>query len=155
MNNKRHFRLDPKSSEYDEFYIINYASVTKSITISHSQFAINEDINETDDTISDINDEDAEPLSVECIFCTNFYEPVFCFEHCKIVHDWDIKKIQKDYSLDVYGAIRVINYSRKTKKKSIPAETDSFWKEPGWLIPVVPDDALIICLSEVIEDPRL
>ncbi|EPY52458.1 hypothetical protein SPOG_01782 [Schizosaccharomyces cryophilus OY26] len=150
MRKKRHLRLNSKSSNYDEHYIINYASITKSFASSQVDSFV-ADENDTD-TASDINDEDAEPIIAKCVFCEERLDPEECFRHCRIIHDWDLSSIQNLYHLDIYGTIRVINYARATQSKKLPNKDDPFWTESKWLIPVLEDDALIISLDNSAED---
>ncbi|WBW74422.1 zinc finger C2H2-type, ZNF277-like protein, implicated in transcriptional regulation [Schizosaccharomyces osmophilus] len=150
MYRKRHFRLNSKSSKYDEHYIVNYASIIKPFASSSAdKFLADENDSET---VSDINDEDAEPIIAKCVFCEERLEPEECFRHCKTIHNWDLFSIRKLYHLDIYGTIRVINYARATQSKDIPKKNDPFWTESIWLIPVLEDDALIISLDESAED---
>ncbi|EPX72955.1 uncharacterized protein SOCG_00715 [Schizosaccharomyces octosporus yFS286] len=150
MYKKRHFRLNSKSSKYDEHYIVNYASIIKPFASCSANGPL-ADENDSE-TVSDINDEDAEPLIAKCVFCEERLEPEECIRHCKTIHNWDLPSIQKLYNLDIYDTIRFINYARITQSKEIPNKSDPLWTESKWLIPVLEDDALLIFLDDAADD---
>jgi hypothetical protein len=90
-----------------------------------------------------------------------FKNPAECWKNCKEEFDWDHDSIYKEWNLDDYQHIQLINFIRtqqsnpsfngpqlisslKEKKNSDGVE----WRDEKYLIPVVPDDPVIFYLEQ-------
>ena len=59
------------------------------------------------------------PQVAVCLFCEETFSSVeSTFQHCKSNHQFDVLIVQKLFSLDVYGYIKLINFIRKTVSSS-------------------------------------
>ncbi|EEB06242.1 hypothetical protein SJAG_01284 [Schizosaccharomyces japonicus yFS275] len=141
MRQKRHFRVDPKMSNFDKFYVVNYLPPEN----SSKDLNIGEESDKSDSGWSDLEDE---IVLAQCVFCPLKFEAFACLDHLKNAHNYDLIKIQRVHHLDVYGTIRLINYARETKSNKVPPPSDVMWEDPKWLFPRIPDDALLTVIDE-------
>lgn len=92
------------------------------------------------------------------LFCPDrsFKGTAECWKNCLEEFNWNHDAIYKDWNLDEYQHIQLINYIRQSMSapngsasaliselKSIAGATDAPWKNEKYLIPVIPDDPLL------------
>ncbi|KAI9205862.1 uncharacterized protein BJ171DRAFT_567167 [Polychytrium aggregatum] len=172
MRKKKHFKINPRNHSYDRFYIINYLEPGKNWeSFENDKYDSDEERRENDEW----EDWD-EPVEMEATMCffdeTMFPTPEECSEHLKSHHDFDLKRISLDRSLDFYGLIRLINYIRRAtslskcfscdlelssmaelvehfqssghaSEQAIPASDGVFWSDPQFLFPTYENDPLL------------
>ena len=73
-----------------------------------------------DDDFDDLGDDDAwneeemEQAPAKCLFCEALIEsPEMVFQHCTQLHQFDIRDVCKQWNLDCFGYIKMINFIRK------------------------------------------
>ena len=71
-----------------------------------------DDVVEDDDEWEECPDEEMD-IPCTCLFCSDsFPSPEETFAHCKSTHGFDIGHVRTIHSLDCFGFIKLINYSR-------------------------------------------
>ncbi|BCR84822.1 protein arginine methyltransferase RmtB [Aspergillus chevalieri] len=114
---------------------------------------------------SDVTDEegweDLEPDQEEFepivgLFSDKIYPDVNAMlQESKDKHDFDLRKIQKEFDLDFIGLIKLVNYIRSEVKAGNTApdvsSTDKFDDE-AYMKPVLEDDALLYSLGDIAEE---
>lgn len=73
-------------------------------------------------------------------------------EHLKTSFNFDFVAVRDRLGLDFYGSIKLVNFIRSTVKggKSLPDQiTEADIQDDKYLMPVLPDDALIMCLDDL------
>jgi len=135
IRKKKHFKLNPKNTVYDKFYVVNYldpgknwqevqkaldaepeedrdSTATSTYTESGSEMD-DEDLNE-DEGWDDWEEEDNEFQKSVCLFCPEILpSPDAVLDHCKYVHHFDIRELRVSWNLDCYACIRLINFIRR------------------------------------------
>lgn len=65
-----------------------------------------------DDFVADDDDEDFDS-DILCLFCVCTYKSSDeVFEHCKLSHKFDFRRLKNGFELDFYGCFKLINYVR-------------------------------------------
>ncbi|GAM22166.1 hypothetical protein SAMD00019534_053410, partial [Acytostelium subglobosum LB1] len=132
MKKKKHCRLNPNNTEYDRFYLLNYMEPGKNWEelkkeeeedSSGEQTPNNLDLvkqveseghvsTQWDDWTED-KDEDQEE-TVVCLFCPNEFDGAdLVFQHMVNVHNFDFHVIRKEWKLDYYDTIKMLNFIRR------------------------------------------
>jgi protein arginine N-methyltransferase 3 len=96
------------------------------------------------DSDNDSFDELLKEPPADCPFCEYTSPPEECIRHC-LQHDYDFYNIQKILSLDVYGVIRLINYTREFKPTQLEViQKSMIWQNNDrFLTPFVENDPLL------------
>jgi len=118
MKKKGHTGIDPKNTQYDRFYVINYLDPGKNWKELQDEpeyekedsYAEEEDIynpkvwedwNETETVIS------------LCLFCSKKDDDVNnIITHMKSIHEFDMQLLREELDLDFYDQVKIINYIR-------------------------------------------
>uniref|UniRef100_A0A3B1K090 type I protein arginine methyltransferase n=1 Tax=Astyanax mexicanus TaxID=7994 RepID=A0A3B1K090_ASTMX len=103
---------------------------------------------EDDDEQWHCMEEDADGVSVSCLFCQRSFSSVpETFQHCQSEHGVDLLQLVTTHRLDEYGYIKMINYIRTAKCSgdslaglggALPWDGDEYMK------PALPDDPLLL-----------
>ncbi|KAJ3076690.1 hypothetical protein HDU98_001152 [Podochytrium sp. JEL0797] len=196
MRKKKHFHVNPLNLNYDRFYVVNYADfegrrwrdmegekdepsrlLDGFTRVGGGPTPENDEDDAFEDHTGDWDDwkADLEDIGGEGTMC--LFEDVMlptvedAVNHLKEVHGFDLKAIKKEYDLDEYGIIRLINYIRGcTAEPScfgcrapfetldelaghyqntlhhlimIPEKSNSFWKDVEHLFPAYDGDPLL------------
>ncbi|KAI8898061.1 hypothetical protein BC833DRAFT_591374 [Globomyces pollinis-pini] len=165
MRKKKHFQVNPKNSDYDKFYLVNYY---QDVTVTTNT------IDPNDEDTGDAQWEDWQDLvesRTMCLFDDTLHEtPELCNEHMKSIHHFDLFELKlDDQLLDFYQRIRLINYIRSKYSKCIcfqcdqsfqhqdllvehlnthqqlcPSKNHSLWHDPSFLFPFFENDPLLM-----------
>ncbi|XP_021927401.1 zinc finger protein 277 isoform X2 [Zootermopsis nevadensis] len=116
MRKKQHKKINPKDTEFDKFYMINYLEVGK----DWRQIQ-----NEPDDELSNVENsdgyvsdgdwsdwqEDEDP--VVCLFCdiSSTFDNIL--SHMNDAHGFDFTRICVETVMDFYQQVKVVNYVRR------------------------------------------
>jgi len=112
MRKKKHFKINARNKEYDQFYIINYLEEGKSWEEIQTESEDDDDEEGLLEENWDDWQEDESSNSI-CLLCeTVSRSPDECFAHMKEVHNFDFHKIANMWGLEFYCKIRLINYVR-------------------------------------------
>jgi len=121
MRKKKHFKISSRNKDYDKFYIINYLEEGKNweelLTESDDDMSTEEGEQETwDDWLEE------DPSETLCLFCDKVLPSAAeTLGHAKESHGFDLEKLKKEWSLDFYARIRLVNYIRlQVRNKSCP-----------------------------------
>ncbi|KAI9653968.1 MAG: hypothetical protein M1821_006829 [Bathelium mastoideum] len=104
-------------------------------------------------------EEDSEDIQIINLFDDATFRSVDrMLQHCKDKHDFDFLRIARDFDLDFYGMVKLVNFVRSKVKDGIAdlkiTSKETFGSDQ-YLQPVLPDDALLFCLDEVqIREPN-
>ena len=137
MKHRKHYRISRINSAYDQFYLSNYKPNGHPDASSHPSYpqyetelissSSNSSISEDDDYYDPFegdedDDDDAEsvtfddftnPTPTKCLFCPVICDdPLLMMDHCEKIHKFTFENITKVLSLDFYGGIKFINYTR-------------------------------------------
>ncbi|XP_064423290.1 protein arginine N-methyltransferase 3 isoform X2 [Latimeria chalumnae] len=100
-----------------------------------------------DDAAWEDEDPDQHREEVQCLFCDRLSKTAEdIFSHCKLEHQFDLAVIVRNYGLDFYGYIKLINFIRTTK--STPEYFKSTlsshpWQSDEYMKPSLKDDPLL------------
>eukprot|EP00299_Pterocystis_sp_00344_P019919 c9840_g1_i1.p1 GENE.c9840_g1_i1~~c9840_g1_i1.p1 ORF type:complete len:551 (+),score=161.05 c9840_g1_i1:3-1655(+) len=62
-------------------------------------------------------EEEEEIQQTECLFCSDVFEGVTAaVKHLSSKHNFDLKQVTQTYGLDMYGAVKVVNFLRQAKQ---------------------------------------
>ncbi|XP_036442269.1 protein arginine N-methyltransferase 3 [Colossoma macropomum] len=133
---------EPTDTHYDEI---------PDLSLSEGE----EDDDDNDEEQWQWMEEEADGVSVFCLFCQRSLNSVpETFQHCQSDHGVNILQLVKAHRLDDYGYIKMINYIRTVKCSgetlavldgALPWDSDEFMK------PALPDDPLLqIDLEELV-----
>ncbi|KAG9820550.1 S-adenosyl-L-methionine-dependent methyltransferase, partial [Aureobasidium melanogenum] len=104
--------------------------------------------------------EDAEPEENEEIHVKDFFSDKTFPDAAEMIkyaaeqHNFDFLKITKDFGLDFFGAIKLVNYIRAEAKNgnSKPdVSSKSLFDDDKYMQPVLEDDALLFSLDDVLD----
>ncbi|KAI9928934.1 hypothetical protein ASPWEDRAFT_169231 [Aspergillus wentii DTO 134E9] len=99
---------------------------------------------------------DDETQPVVGLFSEKVYPDVnSMLKESKDKHDFDLRKIQKEFDLDFLGTIKLVNYVRSQVKagNSTPdVSSKEKFENDEYLQPVLEDDALLYSLDDIAED---
>jgi len=177
MRKKKHFRINWKNTEYDKFYVVNYLEPGKPWEEIQKEIESEKDEDDRDGDWEEWQEDDGDAASV-CLFCeVTSPSPYHTFEHAKIAHGFDFKKIQSEWKLDFYSSVRLINFirynvqmnncphcevafetpkqlfSHMTESKHCGVTPDGKWKsDDKFLLPVNEDDPLLRTLDDNFDD---
>lgn len=180
MKKKRHFKVNGRNKIYDQFYLINYLEWGK--TWEDLQREPDDD-GESETTLSTVSEIDPWRDWEEAIDESDMFdEPTICpvcnascvnaalaLSHLAEEHDVDLIKLRREWNLDVYAAIKLINYLRwchsvahkcarcalqcansaellahaKAERHLTPLRDAPFWDDAQFLIPVIDNDPLL------------
>lgn len=182
MRKKGHKRIDPKNTEYDRFYLINYLEPGKDWKDVQTEpeyekenynEAENEDFEkEWEDWIED------DPTLSLCLFCMRTDRNVYkILQHMKVEHKFDLTEKTRNLGLNFYHQVKIVNYVRKqvyqcrcpmclrefdlqdelqyhlaTEKHFDLPEDQSLWDQPGYFFSTFDDDSLLYHLEDREED---
>ncbi|KAG4302418.1 hypothetical protein PCK1_001254 [Pneumocystis canis] len=88
----------------------------------------------------------------QCLFCCatfNLTQQVYI--HCKEDHDFDLPALQREFKLDFYNTVRLINYIRDQVRQGLKPDVmvrENYIGLDIYLRPVIEDDHLLINLEE-------
>ncbi|XP_039293775.1 zinc finger protein 277 [Nilaparvata lugens] len=173
MRKKLHKRINPKNSEYDKFYIVNYLSsgqVEKTSDDCTSKASSDSEADNSDwsDWIEDSN------CSITCLLCrdnfTSFDDTV---NHMKLHHKFDYSSNTKELSF--YQQVKLVNFIRRQVHRGhcfccdISLESDlkmtehlcehqdlmpeqSLWDQPEYFFPTYENDFFLCHIVDPQED---
>lgn len=103
----------------------------------------------------DMEADEDEDLAIKCLICTQTFpqaRPVL--NHCLAEHNFDFLGIVKEYQLDFYSTIKLVNYIRHEGRlnQSYDLSSPELWKDDKYLQPALENDALLFSLDELIGD---
>ena len=125
MRKKKHFRVNPRNTLYDHFYIANYLDpnqVPRSQNQHQDSSASDEDHLEV--TCEEDGSADEEGWSdwdeqvdqnTQCLFCS-FVAPTplsLLQTHLPMHHEFDLSLLSTQYKMDVYDRIKLVNFIRR------------------------------------------
>ena len=128
MRKKKHYKLNPRNSQFDKFYLVNYLEQDKNwkdLEKEEDDDSITEDDSESENNYNNNNNTDQdqwddwevennEEMETSCLFCTKTTTNVEdCLNHCKQQHNFDLVQLENQLNLDIYGNIKLINYIRQ------------------------------------------
>jgi hypothetical protein len=118
MRKKKHFRIDPHQTLYDRFYIVNYLHPGKDWQAAQEDdnVADEEDNPAKDaaDAWDDWVEDDSDQDPCVCLFCPHAApSSAECLAHTTSAHGFDLMAIRKQWNLDTYDSIKLINYVRR------------------------------------------
>ncbi|KAF2840038.1 HNRNP arginine N-methyltransferase [Patellaria atrata CBS 101060] len=98
-------------------------------------------------------EDDTEKIEVIHLFNNGKYSDVkSMIEDCKSQHNFDFIGVQRQFDLDFYSTIKLVNYIRaEVKKGNLSPDLSSKEKfsDETYLQPVLENDALLFCLDEL------
>ncbi|GAB6031969.1 hypothetical protein CHUAL_010350 [Chamberlinius hualienensis] len=114
MRKKQHRVLNPKNSEFDQFYLINYLELDRRW----------EDILKEDDKEIQEFEDDSEELwgggctdsemNIVCMFCNRMSRDAeIILLHMQEAHDFNLTLIRKTLKLNYYQQVKLVNYIRR------------------------------------------
>jgi len=124
MRKKNHKKINPRNSNYDKFYLVNYLEFGK----KWEQSRENEEKPFEEEDLptgfdSDHSDEGNENdwsdwrgnlSGAVCLFCpANYTEFSDLLKHMNIVHEFDYENLKSQLSLNFYQQIKLINFIRR------------------------------------------
>ncbi|RDD37958.1 Zinc finger protein 277, partial [Trichoplax sp. H2] len=118
MRKKRHRKINANNKEYDKFYIINYLDPGKGWK------NIQEEENRQDDNDTDNSDEEWSDESIDqaanasCLFCDLTSQVNDVVVHLNDFHNFNISGLVKQFGLNIYEQIKLINYLRLKKNEN-------------------------------------
>jgi len=125
MRKKNHKKINPRDSNYDKYYLVNYLEFGKSWEKSSKDKSDKpfEDEDLPTGFDSDRSDEGNENdwsdwrgnlSGAVCLFCpANYTDFSDILNHMNIVHFFDYGKLKSSLSLNFYQQIKLINYVRR------------------------------------------
>ncbi|KAF2078570.1 hypothetical protein CYY_000070 [Polysphondylium violaceum] len=135
MKKKKHTRLNPLNTVYDRFYLLNYLEPGKSWedlkkedeedndnqlnNVELMQQAQNElngqhHITHWDDWTENSDEDAYMDESAVCLFCTEQFENSdIAFDHMNVIHSFNFDQIRKEWKLDYYDSMKVLNFIRR------------------------------------------
>jgi hypothetical protein len=187
MRKKKHFKINSKDTAYDRFYMINYLEPGKdwkalekekdddedTASMGTMTSASESEVDETwDDWVEDV------PNDTDCLFCDRVLSsPPICMDHMASEHGFDFRALKKEWSLDFYDSVKLVNYIRRQVEEKAcvkcgekqgsrkdlldhmqkenhfaPTRDAEFWKNPQYLIPAKENDAFLQGLDDGLED---
>eukprot|EP01132_Coremiostelium_polycephalum_P008634 gene8634-10626_t len=197
MKKKKHLRLNPMNTIYDRFYLLNYLEPGKTweelkkededeeqttnniemLKLVYSELNGTHTVTQWDDWTEN-SDEEPEDHAV-CLFCPNHFEDSeLAFDHLEKVHKFDFEKIRKDWNLDYYDCMKVLNFIRRQVYQSVCSYCgDKFessdkvykhfqehvdhcgvvphnpiWRDPQYLFPTFENDSILRNFEEFDEE---
>lgn len=112
-----------------------------------------------DQAWDDWSNDEEEQSDCQCLFCPQIYPSVKeTFAHIKSVHQFDFQALRKNFNLDFYKCIKLINYIRQQVANNPSYQvvsfdgSEEFWKGDEYLQPVLQDDALLFNFEELDDD---
>eukprot|EP00053_Salpingoeca_punica_P017542 m.169207 g.169207 ORF g.169207 m.169207 type:complete len:472 (-) comp17235_c1_seq3:2766-4181(-) len=174
MRKKKHYKIDPRNTTYDRFYVINYAEAGRSWK-ELEQDAMQDSVSgqsDEENTWDDWNDEGE--ASTKCLFCPSACpSPAACFAHMKDAHDFDFWQLVDTWQLTFYHRIKLVNFVRHQleQKKCPQCDASSgtseellahmkennhfsvrrdaaFWEQAEYFFPIMENDALLCALED-------
>ncbi|KAN0000714.1 hypothetical protein ACTFIZ_001159 [Dictyostelium cf. discoideum] len=142
MKKKKHNRLNPTNTTYDQYYLLNYLEPGKNWEDLKKDHGDNDDddnkyINNIDimkqaqnenngnhqishwDDWTEGSDNEIEDTTF-CLFCETHFDNSDCtFEHMRNVHNFDYDKKRKSWNLDYYESIKLLNFIRRCVSEMI------------------------------------
>ncbi|THW22427.1 S-adenosyl-L-methionine-dependent methyltransferase [Aureobasidium pullulans] len=104
--------------------------------------------------------EDAEPEENEDIQVKDFFsdktfpDAAYMIKYAAEQHNFDFLKITKDFGLDFFGAIKLVNYIRgeaKNGNQKPDVSSKSLFEDDKYMQPALEDDALLFSLDDVLD----
>jgi hypothetical protein len=164
MKNKRHYRIDPKNSHYDKYYIVNYI---KGGGAKDEGENVADDGSDWDDLVETVD------LRTTCLFCNEmFQEPNEEFlRHLQESHSFDFNEVRDLTESDFYLYIKAITYirfrirqltcpfceqafeaedelqSHLSSEKHCRLPDSKLWDKPQYLFPIYDDDPLLFAFE--------
>jgi hypothetical protein len=180
MKKKRHFKVNGRNKIYDQFYLINYLEWGKTWEDLQREPDDDGESDATRSTVSEIDPwrdwqeaVDESDMLEEPTFCAISNTPcanaALALSFMSEEHGVDLIALRKQWGLDVYGTIKLINYLRwcfsvahkcprcalqcansaellahcKADEHMTPLPGAPFWDDAQFLIPVVDNDPLL------------
>jgi hypothetical protein len=141
MRKKQHLAITGRT-EYDRFFLSNYVKNQQ-----NSDFK-KEVLEEDDEEFSNWIDDSGS--GVLCLFCeAKFPASSSLIDHMRLGHKFDILMIVKEWNLDFFARIRLINYLRKHVEKSSQFDWTTFeiavadFADVQFLFPTLEEDGLL------------
>ena len=129
MRKKNHKKINPRNSDYDKYYIINYLEMGKSWEQVREQRDFEDRPFEEEDLPtgfdsdhSDENEDDEKNWSdwrgnlsgAVCFFCpANYTDLKDLLNHMNVIHEFDYQAMKKELQLSFYQQIKLINFIRR------------------------------------------
>eukprot|EP01133_Synstelium_polycarpum_P001394 gene1394-1610_t len=133
MKKKKHTRLNPHNTIYDQFYLLNYMEPGKNWEeikkededdTTAEQTPNNVDLVKQENQVNgqhvasqwdDWTEDDDEPEeTVFCLFCTSQFDSAdLAFTHMANDHKFNFHEIRKEWNVDYYDCIKMINFIRR------------------------------------------
>ncbi|EDV21412.1 uncharacterized protein TRIADDRAFT_60016 [Trichoplax adhaerens] len=128
MRKKRHRKINANNKEYDKFYIINYLKLGNFLLDLQDPGKgwknIQEEENRQDDNDTDNSDEEWSDESIDqaanasCLFCDLTSQVNDVVVHLNDFHNFNISGLVKQFGLNIYEQIKLINYLRLKKNEN-------------------------------------
>jgi len=175
MRKKQHKKLNPKNTQYDRFYIINYLELGKNWEDIQSED--DGHVEEDSQVWSDWEADDESSTQAVCLYCQHIDQPHNVLSHMSSLHGFDVTAIRDRLQLTFYQQIKLINYIRRKVHLSmcsyceckfrsqtelfehmkisdhsrlVPATTQ--WDQPEYFFPTYENDNLLCALQDKEEE---
>ncbi|XP_066095637.1 zinc finger protein 277 isoform X2 [Saccopteryx bilineata] len=170
MRKKQHRRINPKNSEYDQFYVINYLELGKSWEEVQSE----DDRELLDPQEEDWSGWEEHPARAVCLFCEKQADTIekLCV-HMQDTHRFDLLKIKAELGLNFYQQVKLVNFIRRqvyqrrcygcrgrfASRADLRAHMEEAqhapllpdrrtWDQPEYYFPTYENDSLLCTLSD-------
>lgn len=154
MRKKQHLAITGRK-EYDRFFLSNYVNNNGQQT-NDEKTAADKEKHRTDDGEDEDDEEgfsnwiDDSGSGVLCLFCdVKSPSSSSLIDHMRLSHKFDILMLVKDWSLDFFARIRLINYLRREIVKNADFDWTTYKISPEdfanvqFLFPTLEDDGLL------------
>ncbi|XP_066210173.1 zinc finger protein 277 isoform X2 [Saccopteryx leptura] len=170
MRKKQHRRINPKNSEYDQFYVINYLELGK----SWEQVQSEDDRELLEPQEEDWSGWEEHPVRAVCLFCEKQADTIekLCV-HMQDAHRFDLLKIKAELGLNFYQQVKLVNFIRRqvyqrrcygcrrrfASRADLRAHMEEAqhapllpdrrtWDQPEYYFPTYENDSLLCTLSD-------
>eukprot|EP01105_Mastigella_eilhardi_P008666 TRINITY_DN2092_c0_g1_i1.p1 TRINITY_DN2092_c0_g1~~TRINITY_DN2092_c0_g1_i1.p1 ORF type:complete len:288 (-),score=73.15 TRINITY_DN2092_c0_g1_i1:304-1041(-) len=143
MKTKRHLRINPRLSFYDQFYVLNYARCKddeeeeegKSCGSDSGEVApAAATTSEPDQLLEWVEDEPQDRKTV-CLICELVLDtPRLMLDHCTAAHHFDLRAIKSQLDLGFYDTVMLINFVRTTCAKCTCVQCDAVFADRAQLL---------------------
>lgn len=177
MRKKLHKKINPKNTEFDKFYLINYLETDKNWECVQAED--DSEIQEMGDDMEEMwGDYHDKEMGSVCLFCDhNAPDAGEILKHMKDVHFFDLPELKRVHKFTYYEQVKLVNYIRRqmfkktcigclrgfpdsqqlgqhlsnTKHMSfLPDET--MWNQPLNFFPTFENDNLLCALEDNSDD---
>jgi hypothetical protein len=167
MRKKKHFKINPKNSLYDKYYVVNYLEKGNVESPPDS-----DESDKEEKSSDDWDDWEDEPQTIKCFFDEErFLTMDEVLNHLKMNHSFDLQELLEE-NVDFYSKVKIVNFIRScaasTKCISCSEVFDNVpcmerhmknehtgkrklhpsWNSSKFMFPVLENDAMLCSLED-------